>query len=79
MLRIVTPKRAVWAPVLLMAGALLAGLLVLFAAAKPAEAVLSAANGKIAFQSDRSGDYTDDPNWPEAIFDVWIVTADGSR
>ena len=33
---------------------------------------------KIAFQSDRSGDYTDDPNWPEAIFDVWVVNADGS-
>jgi WD40 repeat protein/hemolysin type calcium-binding protein len=33
---------------------------------------------RIAFQSDRSGDYTDDPNWPEAIFDVWVVNADGS-
>ena len=32
----------------------------------------------IAFQSDRSGEYTEDPNWPEPIFDVWIVNADGS-
>jgi Tol biopolymer transport system component len=33
---------------------------------------------RIAFQSDRSGEYTEDPNWPEPIFDVWIVNADGS-
>lgn len=33
---------------------------------------------KILFESDRSGEYTDDPNWPSAIFDVWIVNADGS-
>jgi Tol biopolymer transport system component len=32
----------------------------------------------IAFQSDRSGDNTEDPNWPTTIFDVWIVNADGS-
>ena len=33
---------------------------------------------RIAFQSDRSGDNTEDPNWPTTIFDVWIVNADGS-
>ena len=33
---------------------------------------------RIAFESDRSGEYTEDPNWPSAIFDVWIVNADGS-
>jgi Ca2+-binding RTX toxin-like protein len=33
---------------------------------------------RIAFESDRSGEYTEDPNWPSAIFDVWIVNTDGS-
>lgn len=33
---------------------------------------------KILFESDRSGEYTEDPNWPEPIFDVWVVNADGS-
>jgi Tol biopolymer transport system component len=33
---------------------------------------------RIAFESDRSGEYTEDPNWPAPIFDVWIVNADGS-
>jgi dipeptidyl aminopeptidase/acylaminoacyl peptidase len=42
------------------------------------EPAFSPDGSRIAFESDRSGEYTEDPNWPSPIFDVWVVNADGS-